>query len=72
MLNTPCVNGLARGQFQARCTTWQGRLNGFEILVGPYAVAHLRISQRLRDVGVTECAAQDISHRYARISERAA
>ena len=31
-----------------------GRLNGFEILVGPYAVAHLRISQRLRDVGVTD------------------
>ena len=31
-----------------------GRLNGFEILVGPYAVAHLRLSQRLRDAGVTD------------------
>ena len=30
------------------------RLYGFEILVGPYAVAHLRISQRLRGQGVTD------------------
>ena len=29
-----------------------GRLNGFELLVGPYSVAHLRVSQRLRDAGV--------------------
>ena len=28
------------------------RLHSFEILVGPYAVAHLRISQRLRGLGV--------------------
>ena len=28
------------------------RLHAFEILVGPYAVAHLRISQRLRGLGV--------------------
>ena len=31
-----------------------GRLNGFELLVGPYSVAHLRVSQRLRDAGVTD------------------
>ncbi len=30
------------------------RLYGFEILVGPYAVSHLRISQRLREQGVTD------------------
>ena len=29
-----------------------GRLYAFEILVGPYSVAHLRISQRLREAGV--------------------
>ncbi len=31
-----------------------GRLHGFELLVGPYSVAHLRVSQRLRDAGVTD------------------
>ena len=30
------------------------RMNAFEILVGPYSVAHLRLSQRLRDAGVTD------------------
>ncbi len=35
-----------------------GRLNGFELLVGPYSVAHLRVSQRLRDAGVTDRAAR--------------
>ena len=30
------------------------RLNAFEILVGPYSVAHLRISQALRDAGVSD------------------
>ncbi len=33
------------------------RLHAFELLVGPYAVAHLRISQRLRDGGVTDASA---------------
>ena len=28
------------------------RLHAFEILVGPYSVAHLRLSQRLKDAGV--------------------
>lgn len=31
-----------------------GRLNGFEILVGPYSVAHLRVSQALRSSDVTD------------------
>ena len=30
------------------------RLYAFEILVGPYSVAHLRLSQRLKDAGVTD------------------
>ena len=30
------------------------RLYGFEILVGPYSVAHLRLSQRLKEAGVTD------------------
>ena len=29
------------------------RLHGFEILVGPYAVSHLRISQRFKETGVS-------------------
>ena len=32
------------------------RLFGFEILVGPYAVAHLRVTQKLRESGVPETA----------------
>ena len=35
-----------------------GRLHGFELLVGPYSVAHLRVSQRLRDAGVTDRSAR--------------
>ena len=31
-----------------------GRLHAFEILVGPYAVAQLRLTQRLRELGVTD------------------
>ena len=30
------------------------RLHAFEILVGPYSVAHLRVSQSLRELGVTD------------------
>ena len=30
------------------------RLHAFELLVGAYSVAHLRLSQRLRDAGVTD------------------
>ena len=45
---------LGPGAVPARLRDLAGRLNGFEILVGPYSVAHLRISQRLRDLGVTD------------------
>ena len=34
------------------------RLYAFEILVGPYSVAHLRLSQRLKEAGVTNKAAK--------------
>ena len=33
------------------------RLHAFELLVGPYSVAHLRIVQRLRDEGVADASA---------------
>ncbi len=45
---------LGPGAVPSKMRDLAGRLNGFEILVGPYAVAHLRISQRLRDTGVTD------------------
>ena len=45
---------LGPGAVPGRLRDLAGRLNGFEILVGPYAVSHLRISQRLRDAGVTD------------------
>ena len=40
------------GAVGARMDGLANRLHSFEILVGPYAVAHLRISQRLRGLGV--------------------
>ena len=45
---------LGPGAIPGKMSDLAGRLNGFEILVGPYSVAHLRISQRLRDAGVTD------------------
>ena len=45
---------LGPGAVPPRLRDLTGRLNGFEILVGPYSVAHLRIAQRLRDLGVTD------------------
>ena len=30
------------------------RLHAFELLVGPYSVAHLRLSQRLKELGITD------------------
>ncbi len=45
---------LGPGAVPARLNNLAGRLNGFEILVGSYSVAHLRVSQRLRDSGVTD------------------
>ena len=45
---------LGPGAVPSRIRDLAGRLNGFEILVGPYSVAHLRIAQRLRDLGVAD------------------
>ena len=39
---------LGQGAVPGKLNDLAGRLNGFELLVGPYAVANLRISQRLR------------------------
>ena len=44
---------LGPGAVPPRIRDLAERLNGFEILVGPYSVAHLRMAQRLRDLGVT-------------------
>ena len=45
---------LGPGAVPARLQGLAERLNGFEILVGPYSVAHLRMAQRLRSLGVTD------------------
>ena len=41
------------GAVQNRLADLADRLHGFELLVGPYSVAHLRVTQRLREAGVT-------------------
>ena len=46
-------NRLGSGAVAGKLMNLSDRLHAFEILVGPYAVAHLRLSQRLRDAGVT-------------------
>ena len=45
---------MGRGAVPGRLRDLARRLHAFEILVGPYSVAHLRVSQRLRDLGVTD------------------
>ena len=42
------------GAVSGRVRELAGRLHAFEILVGPYAVAQLRLTQRLRELGVTD------------------
>ena len=42
------------GMVAERLRSLAERLYAFELLVGPYAVAHLRIAQRLRDAGVED------------------
>ena len=49
---------LGPGAVPAKLRDLADRLCAFEILVGPYSVAHLRISQRLREAGVTDRPAQ--------------
>ena len=45
---------LGPGAVMGKLRSLADRLYAFEILVGPYSVAHLRLSQRLRDAGVTD------------------
>ena len=45
---------LGAGAVAEKLRSMADRLHAFEILVGPYSVAHLRLSQRLRDAGVTD------------------
>ena len=45
---------LGPGAAPERLRDLAGRLHAFEILVGPYAVAQLRLTQRLREFGVTD------------------
>ena len=45
---------LGPGAVPGRLRDLAGRLHAFEILVGPYAVAQLRLTQRLREFGVTD------------------
>ena len=42
------------GAVPNRLAVLADRLHGIELLVGPYSVAHLRVTQRLRDAGVTD------------------
>ena len=45
---------LGAGLVAERLRSLAGRLYAFELLVGPYAVAHLRIAQRLREADVID------------------
>ena len=50
-------NRFGPGDVSLRLAGLASRLHAFELLVGPYSVAHLRISQRLRDGGATNASA---------------
>ena len=52
------ANLLGAGAVPARLRDLAERLYGFEILVGAYAVAHLRISQRLRGAEISNAPAR--------------
>ena len=45
---------LGPGAVAGKLRSLADRLHAFELLVGAYSVAHLRLSQRLRDAGVTD------------------
>ena len=45
---------LGAGATRERLRDLAGRLHAFEILVGPYAVAQLRLTQQLRELGVDD------------------
>ena len=45
---------LGPGAVTGKLRSLADRLHAFEILVGPYSVAHLRLSRRLKDAGVND------------------
>ncbi len=45
---------LGSGAVTSKLRAMTDRLHAFEVLVGPYSVAHLRLTQRLREAGVTD------------------
>ena len=49
-----CVITSGRVQFQADYAVWPTGFTHLNLLVGPYAVAHLRLSRRLADAGVSD------------------
>lgn len=50
---TEAVSRFGPGEAAGRATTAASNFHGFEILVGPYAVAHLRVAQRILERGGT-------------------
>ena len=48
------VDRLGPGAVPEKLSDLADRLYAFEILVGPYSVAHLRLSQRLKDAGIDD------------------
>jgi len=50
---TEAINRFGPGEAAGRATTAASNFHGFEILVGPYAVAHLRVAQRILERGGT-------------------
>jgi len=48
---TEATNRFGPGEAAGRATTAASNFHGFELLVGPYAVAHLRVAQRILERG---------------------
>ena len=48
------VDRLGQGAVTEKLSDLANRLYAFEILVGPYSVAHLRLSQRLKEAGISD------------------
>ena len=48
------VDRLGQGAVTEKLSDLANRLYAFEILVGPYSVAHLRLSQRLKEAGIAD------------------
>ena len=48
------VDRLGQGAVTEKLSDLANRLYAFEILIGPYSVAHLRLSQRLKEAGISD------------------